>query len=82
MKKQLKGKIKELYQKEHLENSLSYKKIQDKYNIPRGTWNYYAQKMNLIYDGRTYRMNDNYFNKIDKWEKAYILGFLYADGWL
>jgi DNA-binding transcriptional regulator WhiA len=25
-------------------------------------------------------MNENYFSKIDSHEKAYILGFIYADG--
>lgn len=29
---------------------------------------------------RTYKINEEYFNNIDTQEKAYILGFLYADG--
>lgn len=29
---------------------------------------------------RKYKLNVNYFNKIDTHEKAYVLGFLYADG--
>ena len=29
---------------------------------------------------RRYKLNENYFNKIDTHEKAYVLGFLYADG--
>lgn len=29
---------------------------------------------------RQYKLNVNYFNKIDSHEKAYVLGFLYADG--
>jgi len=29
---------------------------------------------------RTYNLNENYFNIIDNSEKAYILGFIYADG--
>lgn len=29
---------------------------------------------------RQYKLNTNYFNKIDSHEKAYVLGFLYADG--
>lgn len=29
---------------------------------------------------RKYKLNTNYFNKIDSHEKAYVLGFLYADG--
>ena len=80
MKQQLKDEIKEIYNLEHLQNGLSYKKIQLKYNIPRGTWYYYIQKYNLKYDGRKYRCNDGYFDNIDTYNKAYILGFLYGDG--
>jgi intein/homing endonuclease len=77
---EMKEKIKELYQKEHIENGLSYKEIQKKHNIPRGTWQYYVNKWNYVYDGRTFRCNDDYFDVIDNYKKAYILGFLYADG--
>lgn len=77
---EMKEKIKKLYQKEHVENALSYKQIQEKYNIPRGTWQYYVNKMNLKYDGRKFRYVDDYFDDIDNYKKAYILGFLYADG--
>lgn len=31
---------------------------------------------------RTYTLNENFFDKIDCEEKAYFLGFLYADGWV
>ena len=31
---------------------------------------------------RKYEVNHNFFNKIDTEEKAYILGFLYADGYV
>ncbi len=31
--------------------------------------------------GKKYNLNENYFNKVDSEEKAYILGFLYADGY-
>lgn len=27
-----------------------------------------------------FKCNDEYFSKVDTYEKAYILGFLYADG--
>ena len=30
---------------------------------------------------RIYKVNENYFEKIDTPEKAYILGFFYADGY-
>ena len=29
---------------------------------------------------KIYQMNENYFSKINSHEKAYILGFIYADG--
>ena len=33
-------------------------------------------------DTRTYRANDDFFDVIDSEIKAYLLGFLYADGYL
>lgn len=72
--------IKELHKIEHVGNRLSYKKIQEKHNINRGIWTYYVDKYNLKYDGRKFRCDDSYFNLIDTSNKAYILGFLYADG--
>ena len=73
----------EIYQKEHIENKLSYSQIREKYNIPRGTWDYYIRcKAKLSSDKRTYRVNDTFFDNINSEEKAYLLGFLYADGYL
>lgn len=31
---------------------------------------------------RKYKLNENYFDKIDIEEKAYFLGLLYADGYI
>jgi hypothetical protein len=76
----IREKIQELYNEEHIINSLSYKEIQTKYNIHRGIWNYHAQKLGLQYDGRKHRPNDDYFDSLDTYNKNYILGFLYADG--
>lgn len=73
----------EIYQKEHIENGLSYSKIRNKYNISRGTWDYYIRyKLGLSCDRRKHKANDLFFHKIDTEEKAYLLGFLYADGYL
>lgn len=75
--------FKKIYQEEHLKNGLSYKEIKDKYNISRGTWDYHIRlKLKLPNDGRKYRVNDSFFSKIDSEIKAYLLGFLYADGYL
>jgi transposase len=52
----------EIYQKEHLENGLTYSQIREKYNIPRGTWDYWVrQKLNLRSDKRKHRANDTFF---------------------
>lgn len=44
-------------------------KVLEAYNIPR-----------TGVSRRKYRINENFFDKIDNQDKAYILGFLYADG--
>lgn len=75
-------KIKEIHALEHVKNGLTYKEIQEKYSINRGVWTYWVKKFNLKYDYRHFRCNDFYFDKIDSYNKAYILGFFYADGWL
>lgn len=73
----------EIYQKEHIENHLTYSQIREKYNISRGKWDYYIRrKLGLNYDRRKHRANDNFFNEINNEENAYLLGFLYADGYL
>ncbi len=48
-------------------------RILDKNNIPRR-----SNKIN----SKQYNLNHNFFNNIDNEEKAYWLGFLYADGYL
>ena len=72
-----------IYEEEHLKNKLSYSQIRKKYNIPRGTWDYWVrQKLNKSADLRKFRCNDNFFDDIDSEIKAYLLGFLYADGYI
>lgn len=74
---------KKIYEVEHVANGMTYKAIREKYNIPRGTWDYYVrQKLNRSCDLRIYRANDTFFDVIDTEVKAYLLGFLYADGYL
>lgn len=41
----------------------------------------YNNKNSLNKPRRKYQLNEKYFDKIDSQEKAYILGFLYADGY-
>ena len=52
---------KEIYQKEHIENELTYSQIREKYNIPRGTWDYLVRKkFRLRNDHRKYIANDTF----------------------
>lgn len=72
-----------IYEEEHIKNGLSYSQIRKKYNIPRGTWDYYVrQKLGKNADQRKHRCNDSFFDVIDSEIKAYLLGFLYADGYI
>lgn len=72
-----------IYEEEHIKNRLSYSQIRKKYNISRGTWDYYVRcKLGKVADRRQFRCNDTFFNVIDSEIKAYLLGFLYADGYI
>lgn len=72
-----------IYQEDHIKNRMSYKQIREKYNITRGKWDYEIRhKLKLNCDSRNYVCNDDYFNDINSDIKAYLLGFLYADGYL
>lgn len=74
---------KEIYLEEHVKNGLTYSQIREKYNISRGTWDYYIRyKLGLKNDSRKYVAKDIYFDIIDTELKAYLLGFLYADGYI
>lgn len=73
----------QIYLEEHVKNGLTYSQIREKYNIPRGTWDYHIRKtLGYKNDGRKYRANDDFFDIIDSEIKAYLLGFLYADGYI
>lgn len=72
---------KKIYEEEHLKNGLTYKEIQKKYNINRGTWDFHIRyKLGLRCDKRKVRINDDFFSSIDSEIKAYLLGFFVADG--
>ena len=59
---------KELMEK-HSIGARSYKKLRDEYNIRK-----------IAIRNKKFKVNDDYFEIIDTEEKAYWLGFLYADG--
>lgn len=78
-----KEQLKQIYETECLNNNLGYSEVRKKYNIPRGTWDYWVRKkFEKIADRRIYRPNDHFFDIIDSEIKAYLLGYLYADGYL
>ena len=67
-----------------LNDEFNYTELALKYNISRPTVRAYAKRMNL-HKGNTKRIKKhtldlNYFDVIDTPNKAYVLGFIYADG--
>ena len=56
------------------------KEIAKKLNTTIRDVNIYGAYKNLIFNSDRYTLNENFFEKIDTHEKAYWLGFLYADG--
>lgn len=76
---EFKKKIVELYNQ-----GLSHKKISKKLGCSQGrVWKYISQCEVEQRDCRSYRpykLNEEYFDEINTNEKAYILGFIYADG--
>ena len=58
----------------------SFQAIGRELNICRGVVKYHCKRLNLKTNYHRYTVNENYFNIIDTPNKAYILGFIYADG--
>ena len=69
----------------YLEQNLSPKEIGVKFGVERYKINYILEKNGIqkTYSEvrRKYKINENYFDEINTPNKAYILGFLYADGY-
>ncbi len=69
---------------EEYNNGSSLTCLGNKYNICRRKLSrhlgYYGVTVRL--DNQIYNYNETYFDVIDTEEKAYWLGFLYADGWI
>ena len=54
-----------IYEEEHIKNRLSYSQIREKYNISRGTWDYWIrQKLGKSADQRKYVCKDDFFDNI------------------
>lgn len=73
--------IKEMY-----EQGMSAYKISEKLGLSKSSIYYHLNKNNLIRsnkeNSRKYFVNHNYFDIIDTQEKAYWLGYMYADGYV
>ena len=61
-------------------NNYSVKEIALQYNVSSTTVINYLTSAGLWVPRVKYKNNDTYFDEIDSAEKAYILGFLIADG--
>lgn len=62
----------------------SLTKLEIKYRISRKVLSrlFRERSVNIRQDNKIHIYNETYFNEIDTEEKAYWLGFLYADGWV
>jgi FKBP-type peptidyl-prolyl cis-trans isomerase SlpA len=61
---------------------MSYQKLSEKYNICTWSIRNALKKQNIKSRIRKYNCDENYFEKIDTFEKAYWLGLLFADGYV
>lgn len=72
-------------EKMYLEDSLTPAQIGEKFGSKRYQINYLLEKhgiqKSVSQAKRKYSLNEDYFDEIDTPNKAYILGFLYADGY-
>lgn len=72
-------------EKMYLEDNLTPYQIGEKFNSKRYQINYILKKhgiqKSISESKRKYTLNESYFDEIDTPNKAYILGFLYADGY-
>ena len=62
------------------QNGVSIVTLSKKYNICSGTLLYRFNKIGIKVNKRKHNFNQHYFENIDTQNKAYILGFLMADG--
>ena len=65
----------------YYQDGLSVQKVADKMNVSYGAIRYALQRNNIQQRPRKkYTINEQYFDKIDTPNKAYIMGLLYSDG--
>lgn len=75
------------YLNQLINEGMNISQIAKKFNVDRGTISYWCKKLSLsiekqIGQKRKYSLNTDFFKKIDSEEKAYILGFIMADGYI
>lgn len=79
--KEIQEKVVEAYK-----NNMSLREIEKQFNVTRTTVSKFLEKNGIkIQKGNHYRKythNENYFEIIDTEEKAYWLGFIFADGYI
>lgn len=81
------GQIQKLYDDKYMlslckeyDQKRNAKEIAERENIKLSTLYFYIRKFKMNKDRRLYSLNEKYFHKITSQNKAYILGFLMADG--
>lgn len=77
--------IEERICKDYSLNQFSIRGLSKKFNLCTAKIKKILNKNNITLKGNKiskYSLNENFFEIIDSKEKAYILGFLYADGYL
>lgn len=71
---------------EDYKNNISLRNLEEKYNVSRSTISSYLEKIGIKkIKGNHYRKyfhDEDFFEKIDSEEKAYWLGFMFADGYI
>ena len=71
---------------EDYKNNISLRNLEKKYNVSRSTISSYLEKIDIKkIKGNHYRKyfhDEDFFEKIDSEEKAYWLGFMFADGYI
>lgn len=68
----------------YLNEKISLTKLGKEYNVDRRTLSSHFKQMgiNVINRQNEVKFNEHVFDKIDTEEKAYWLGFIYADGYI
>lgn len=75
-----------IYHNEYV-NGVSALKLEEKYKLSKGYLYRWFKKLNLplrhnSINSKRYKFDETYFKKIDTQDKAYWLGFIYADGFI